>query len=176
MLLTVLSFIFCVFSLVGIRDLGGVGGGVDMYRVSGATKTQITICSSLYLFPNNPLVSHCSWDKDTPKILCNSCAVLKFYRWMMWLISPQCYSSDDVRVLENSLMEEKCLDVGLFSFAVDALTMFIYIYIHTFFLFSIYYIHDIWIFGSCSNLHTHFLTMIGGWFGVISCNSLQVLF
>ena len=60
-----------------------MGGGVDMYRVSGATKTQITICSSLYLFPNNPLVSHCSWDKDTPKILCNSCAVLKFYRWMM---------------------------------------------------------------------------------------------
>ena len=122
-----------------------------MYRVSGATKTQITICSSSYLFPNNPLVSHCSWDKDTPKILCNSCAVLKFYRWMMWLISPQCYSSDDVRVLENSLMEEKCLDVGLFSFAVVALTMFIYmyiyIYIHVLFIFYILYTWhmNIWI-------------------------------
>ena len=130
---------------LGIWGDGGVGGGVDMYRVSGATKTQITICSSLYLFPNNPLVSHCSWDKDTPKILCNSCAVLKFYRWMMWLISPQCYSSDDVRVLENSLMEEKCLDVGLFSFAVVALTMFIYMYIYThtfYFLYIIYMTYE----------------------------------
>lgn len=63
-----IEFYIVVFSLVAIRDLGG---GVDMYRVSGPAKTQITICPILYLFPHNPLFMGQGYTQDFVQLLCS---------------------------------------------------------------------------------------------------------